>query len=252
MDLDLSHLWRAVSQRLIPLIISIIVVGLLTGAVSFYLIKPEYEATAKLLVQDKQTETPVASRDLLVNRDLLATYAEIMTSNQIVEDVISRLQLSTTVEELVKKIRIKSTAESLIFSVIVQDEEYQRAALIVNGLAETFQLKLNSIMKVDNVSILDPAKVDVESLPVRPKPFLNMAVASVLTLVMFILITVFMELTNNTIRTEEEAEKILGLPVLGVMGTYSQKARKKYKPKQETEGGANYEEGENPQTGLSG
>lgn len=252
MDLDITQVWKAVSQRLIPLVLCVILVVALTGVASFYLIPPEYEATAKLLVQDKQPESSFVSRDLLMNRELVTTYAEIITSNQIVENVIQRLQLDTTVEKLVKQIRIRSSEDSLIFSVVVRDHEYRRAAMIVNGLAETFQSRLGSIMLVDNVSILDPAKVEYDPLPVRPKPFVNMAVAAVLSIFMFVLITVCMELTNNTIRTEEEAEKILGLPVLGVMGVYNQKTRKKYKAKQETEGGVAYEEGENPQAGLSG
>ncbi|MBC7343542.1 MAG: lipopolysaccharide biosynthesis protein [Clostridia bacterium] len=53
--------------------------------------------------------------------------------------------------------------------------------------------------------------------PIKPNPRLNMAVAAVLGLMVAVVLSFVMEMLDNTIRTADDVEKRLGLPVLGTV-----------------------------------
>ena len=71
-------------------------------------------------------------------------------------------------------------------------------------------------MNIDNVNILAKATVGENPSPVKPQPLLNIAIAlsgwfngrgwTCLPL----------EYLDNTVKNEQDIEKILGLPVLGI------------------------------------
>lgn len=206
-----------------------------TGLISYYLITPEYEATAKLIVQSESES--VNYSELLSNRELLKTYGEVLRSNQITEDVIRRLGLAISPEQLQKKLRTQSSGESLIVSVSVRDQDYRLAVAIVNTFAQSFLDNIHQIMRVGNVTILDQAKEDVRVKPVRPKPLLNMALALIVAIVLFALFVLYKEMTNSTIRSAEEVEHILHLPLLGLIPDLHAKTLKNKRKDMETRRG---------------
>ncbi|UFJ42498.1 Wzz/FepE/Etk N-terminal domain-containing protein [Brevibacillus humidisoli] len=219
MDLSIAQLWKALLQRWVYMLVWCGLAVAATGLISLYLIEPEYEATTKLIVQGESIES-VDYSQLLSNRELLTTYGEVMRSNQIAEDVIRRIGLSISPEELLEKLRIHSSDQSLIVTVSARDRDYGQAVVIANAFAQSFLDNIHQIMKVGNVTILDPAREKAIVEPVRPRPLLNMALALVVGIVLFSLFVLYQELINNTIRSEEEAEQLLGLPILGVIADH--------------------------------
>ena len=78
-----------------------------------------------------------------------------------------------------------------------------------------------NIMSVDNVNILAPAEVTENISPVKPKPLLNIAIALVAGLMAGIGIAFILEYLDNTLKSEEDIERYLEIPVLGVIPTIS-------------------------------
>lgn len=227
MDIEISDVWKIMKRRFLMILAFIIVSLTATGLISFYLIQPEYEGTAKLLIQSQNTNNQNVYDDVETNQNLITTYGEIIKSNRIAEDVINRLSLNITSKELLEQVKVHATEESLITSVTVRDHDPDRAVAIANGFAQSFYNNLDAIMKVDNVSILDEAKLPANPIPVRPKPYLNMSVAFVLTLVVGVCLALLMEFLDRTVKTEENIEELLGLPVLGVVVHFNGKKKKK-------------------------
>jgi len=98
---------------------------------------------------------------------------------------------------------------------------------IANGIAATFQQEIKTIMSVDNVQILAEAKVPAVPSPVKPKPYLNIAIAFVVGLMASVGIIFLLEYLDNTIKTEQDVEQILGLSVLGAIATIDYKTEDK-------------------------
>src|SRR5699024_2413698 len=82
---------------------------------------------------------------------------------------------------------------------------------------ETFQDKIHDIMNVDNVSVLTKAIMGDDPSPVAPKPMLNIAIAIVLGGMAGIGIAILLAYLDKMITTEDDIEKQLGLPLLGVI-----------------------------------
>jgi len=76
-----------------------------------------------------------------------------------------------------------------------------------------------------NLQVISKAMVPVK--PVKPKKTLNVAIAAVLGVMISIGLAFVMEFFDNTVRTQEDVERKLGLPVLGTIPQYSSKNIKK-------------------------
>ena len=91
------------------------------------------------------------------------------------------------------------------------------AASIANTTAEVFKKEIVTIMNVDNVSILAEATVGENQAPIKPQPLLNIAIALVVGLMAGVGLAFLLEYLDNTVKNEQDIEKLLGLPVLGTI-----------------------------------
>jgi capsular polysaccharide biosynthesis protein len=74
-----------------------------------------------------------------------------------------------------------------------------------------------NIFEVDNVSVLWTAEVADAQSPVKPQPMLNIAIALVVGLMAGVGLAFLLEYLDNTVKNEQDVEKNLGLPILGVI-----------------------------------
>jgi len=82
-------------------------------------------------------------------------------------------------------------------------------------------------MNIDNVNILSKAKVEENPAPIKPKPLLNMALALVVGLMLGIGIAFLLEYLDNTIKSEQDIERLLQVPVLGAVAAFDHTNKKK-------------------------
>ncbi len=71
------------------------------------------------------------------------------------------------------------------------------------------------IMKVDNVQVIDQAQVPRN--PVKPRPMLNMIIAGFLGIMISLGMVFVMEYLDNTIKSPNDVERYLGLPIIGAI-----------------------------------
>ncbi|QAY67217.1 YveK family protein [Paenibacillus protaetiae] len=217
--MELKQYWTIVRKRLWMIALIVIIFCLSTGIYSYYLVKPQYEATAKLIVNDYK-----GSSSLLTTMDLgaidstvklIKTYKEIIKTPRIMKQVASDYpQLNESYGDLIGKVNVSSVNETQVMSISVKDESYGHAAQIANAVALVFQKSVPSLMKVDNISVLDQADPSESHGPVAPNPKMNIAVAFMLGLMLGIGIAFLLDYLDDSINTEEDVERILGLPVL--------------------------------------
>ena len=124
-----------------------------------------------------------------------------------------------TAAQLKEKITVGSEKDSQVVNLSVQDPNADVAAQIANKTAEVFKKEIANIMNVDNVSILAKADIAENPAPIKPRPLLNVAIAIVVGLMAGVGLAFLLEYFNNTIKNEQDIEKILGLPILGVIAT---------------------------------
>ncbi|GEN36014.1 YveK family protein [Aneurinibacillus danicus] len=189
-----------------------------SAGITYLVMTPVYQAKSELLVNKSQegSKTGTISRnDIESNLQLIETYNVVMKSPRVMDKVAQKMGQPDRVSALTSQISVSAVKDSQVISIEAKDPDKQRAAMLVNTVAQTFQEEITNIMKVDNVQILTKAKADTNGGPVQPKPIVNMAVAFVIGLIFSMALAFLLEYLDNTLKTEEDIEKHLGLPVIG-------------------------------------
>lgn len=216
--ISLKELFGTMRKRLSLILIIAFTAMLVSGVVSYYFLTPIYQASTQMLVnQQKNDQAAYNPGEVQTNLQLINTYNVIIKSPAILEIVIKNLDLDMSVTELNGKITVGSESESQVVTVSVQDSDAERATEIANEIASVFKSEIVKIMNVDNISILAKAELAENQAPIKPQPLLNVAIALVVGLMAGVGLAFLLEYFDNTIKNEQDIEKILGLPVLGVI-----------------------------------
>ncbi|MFF2447148.1 YveK family protein [Neobacillus sp. NPDC058068] len=218
--ISLKELLETLKKRLLLIVSITLIAAIVSGVVSYFLLTPIYQASTQILVNQQKNEQSVYSpSEVQTNLQLINTYNVIITSPAILDIVVNELNLKMTASQLKGKITVGSEKDSQVVNLSVQDPDALVAAQIANKTAEVFQKEIPKIMKVDNVSILAKADISENPAPIKPRPLLNVAIAIVVGLMAAVGFAFLLEYFNNTIKNEQDVEKILGLPILGVIAT---------------------------------
>jgi capsular polysaccharide biosynthesis protein len=232
--ISLKELIQTLKKRMSLIIILTLMAVLVSAAISYFVLTPIYQSSTQLLVNksnDDQQSFNVG--EVQTNLQLINTYNVIMKSPAILDIVIDDLKLDITTKELNEKITVQSEKDSQVVTIAVQDEDPKQAAAIANKIAEVFQTEIVKIMNVDNVSILAKAELGENPSPIKPQPLLNIAIALVVGLMAGVGLAFLLEFLDNTVKTEQDIEKGLELPVLGVIPTITDSEFQKVAHRQE-------------------
>lgn len=223
-EIELRQYWDVLCKRWVIVVVLPLIAALTSGIVSFFMIRPTYQASTTLIVGQKASEAGQAAAQMLDNSVLMAnqqlarTYATIAQSRAVEQNVIKDLNLSLTVEELNKLISVDQVKTTEILEIQVSNTNPELAASIANSMGREFSKAVIGIKKVDSVSIVDTAVTPDK--PVKPNKTLNVLIAFVVGLMAAVGLVFLLEYLDNTIKTSEDVEKLLGIPVLGVIPNY--------------------------------
>ncbi|MFT4414722.1 YveK family protein [Fredinandcohnia humi] len=227
--ISLKELFQTIRKRL-SLIILITVIAIATsGVISYFFLTPIYQSSTQILVNQAKSEDQMFNyNEVQTNLQLINTYNVIIKSPAILELVKAELELESTIKELNEKITVSNEQNSQVVNITVEDEEPEDAAEIANTIASVFKEEIVKIMSIDNVNILSPAVVLENQAPVKPQPVLNMAIAMVVGLMAGVGLAFLLEYLDNTIKTEQDIERLLELPVLGTIAQIDLEAEGEY------------------------
>lgn len=218
--ISLKELFQTLKKRLALIIIIAALATVTSGIVSYFFLTPIYQSSTQILVNKSKSEEEVYNyNEVQTNLQLINTYNVIIKSPAILDKVIKQEKLNMSAGALNELITVGSEQDSQVVNITVQNEDPQKAADIANAIAKTFQTEISKIMNVDNVTIITQAQIGENPSPIEPKPVLNMAIALVVGLMAGIGIAFLLEYLDNTIKTEQDIENQLSLPVLGAITT---------------------------------
>lgn len=222
--IELRQYWNVLRKRWIIMVALPLIAALTSGVISFFVIKPVFQASTTLIVGKKAAEPGQAAAQILDNSVLLAnqqlakTYASIAQSRTVEQNVIKDLNLPLTVEGLDSMISIKPIKTTEILEIQVTNTDSELAASIANTMAQEFSKAVIEIKKVDSVSIVDAAVIPDK--PIKPNKTLNVLIAFVAGFMASAGLVFLLEYLDNTVKTSNDVENLLGIPVLGIIPNY--------------------------------
>ncbi len=182
------------------------------------------------------------NRNLDYNKSLLSTYAQMLASNKTIEKVAKNLHIKESVSEVKSNVTIEPIGESQLLSIKVKSSEPKVAMNIANEIPKVFDDKDLTIEVVDKA--IEPTKpmpkldesgnpVEEEALaqPVKPNKIKKVITNTVIGLVLGATISLFVVFSikymDNKVRTEQQIQRELELPILGVVPNINPKGGKK-------------------------
>ena len=219
-EIELREIFFILRKRLAIILILVILSVVSSAFASFFILDKQYQASTTIIVGSRNTFLYTETKDLQLSditmyQKLLKTFSEIAKSRMVSEKVIDNLNLGISIEALQKKIIVTTVGDTQMMTIKVTDLNPETAASIANNLANIFKSEVAQIMQVENVEIIDPAIVPKS--PIRPRPKLNIGIAFVLALMVGVGLSLLLEYLDHTIKTPDDIEKYIDLPVLGVI-----------------------------------
>ena len=248
---------------------------------------PIYQASSTLLVNEAPGTQGTDYSSVMTSQRLTQTYAEMLTKQPVLDEVIDQLSLPMEASDLKRMITVQPVRDTQLIDIKVEDIDPVRAAAIANavGIAfanqnkamqearyastkESLKSQLDDIqLQIDGISTSLAALGDVpesqaererldnvlsqyrqtyaytlqsyeqvrlaeaETIsnvvqaenavppkgPISPKVFQNTALAGVVGAMLAVGVIFLIEALDDTIRSPDEVERYLQLPVLGVI-----------------------------------
>lgn len=213
------HEYLQIFRKRWALIVAITLISTVTSAVlSYFVIKPTYKADISVII-GKQENDPSAPKinynDVMMYQKLVKTYSEFAKSRTVAEDVINKMNLNIKVEALQSMISVSPKGDTEFLTITVKSKDPKTAMNIANQLAKSLKEVSANVKKIDNVVLLDDAQLP--TTPDNPKPLLNIIIAFFIGVMVSIGLAFLIEYMDNTVKTPEEIEKLIGMPVIGII-----------------------------------
>ncbi|MDX1259498.1 MULTISPECIES: YveK family protein [unclassified Exiguobacterium] len=213
--ISLQELFSILRKSLWRILALTIVAAVISFAVSTFLIKPTYQAGTQILVTPKKQENDVIDASQVQSSvTLVNTYRVIIKSPAILEKVQAEVENAPdNIGALNNMITVESEQNSQVINVSVQNTDAALASNVANSVAKVFSEDITDLMNVDNVKVLSVS--GIPTAPVSPNIILNTAIAAVVGFLLGVGLAFLREVLDRRIRTEEQVQQILDLPVLG-------------------------------------
>ncbi len=174
---------------------------------------PKYSTyTTIALVKSNNDSTTITQNDVMLNKNLINTYSEIVKSKKVLKQVKKDLSLKESINTISKEISVSSVNDTEIIKISVQDKDPVKAFNITKSISKVFTKEIQNIYEMNNVSVVDAPEIStvVSNNTVNRDAVLGAAAGLFLSIGIIFIIYYF----DDTIKYNDNIEEELGLPVL--------------------------------------
>lgn len=223
--IDLLELLGVVRRHIVALLLTTVLAAAAGFAVSKFLMTPQYQASALMIVNTRQDTTANVTSDQLNSASkLVSTYSIIVKSDTVLNQVIANLGLNMSYETLADKVGVAAVDDTQVMEITVTDANPDGARQVCEQITQVAPDAILTAVEAGSVKVISAASVDPD--PVSPNVMRNTAIAGVLGLVVCLGVLFLQVLLDNKINTEEDVTKQLGLNVIGVIPDYENGGKK--------------------------
>lgn len=231
-EIDLLEIFAVLRGRIVQIFGVGIILAAIVGLCTLFLIKPKYESTSKLYIVGESSSI-ISLTSLQAGSQLAQDYIYLVQSRPVLEKVINNLGLDMQYDDLSDIITLNNPTDTRILEITVQTDDPYIAKQIVDEIGKVAVERIKDIMGVDPPTTVEYGHVS--DTQVSPSLKKNVAITFAGGVCVSCFVVIVLYLLNNTISTEEDIEKYLGINNLGVIpieeGSVEQMMRDKRKRK---------------------
>lgn len=218
MTLDLRRISYILRKRLKLIVFITLIVTIMSAVISVFALTPVYEAKISVVIGKAAGISDNSSynlSDVTMYQKLVKTYAKVAKSENVAESALDLMDIDLTTEELLEMLSVSPQEDTQIMDINVQSINPEEAKKIVSSITIAFIERAEELIPNGNIEILDQPKIPKK--PVKPNKKLNVLIAFFLGLMISVGLVFVLEYMDNSIKTKEEVEKYLDLPVVGII-----------------------------------
>ncbi len=215
MEIDVKELLKFFISKIKIIILCTFIFAIIGIIYVNFIIVPMYHSSTTLILvsNDNSKNSTMLQSEVTLNKNLVATYSEIVKSRTVLTKVIDELHLDTDVANLSNQITVTSVENTEIIKIEVSDESAEKAQKIAKTTAEVFKDEVQKIYNLTNVSVVDKAYLAEKPYNINPIKQLTIFTCAGIVAGAFILFLIFY--FDTSIKSSEEIEEKLSLPVVG-------------------------------------
>lgn len=208
--MTLLELFQLLKKHLKLVITLPVVCAIVMGIASFAMMDNTYTATTSMYILAKTDGGQMSYNDLSASQMLSNDIATLLDSNSVKSGAAKDLGLSDLDDY---KIAVSSETTTRVITLSVTGTDAKETAKVARAMANSVSTVAQNVGAAQSINVVDEAKTP-ES-PSGPKRLLYVAVAFLAGVFIAIAYVVLADILNMRIRGAEEAEELLGIPVVG-------------------------------------
>ena len=222
--ISLQEIAYALKKRWKLIALITIAATLVSAILSFFVIKPQYEAKTKLFIGKQETSQNTANydNDIMMYQKLMKTYSELVKTSDLVTKAVKSANLNYNQNEIkgiLNNLTANPSADTQILDLSFKGENPKEVLKVTEAITNEFISESKELIPNGNVQVIQ--KPQLPEHPVSPNKKLNILIAFVLGLMVGVGVVLLIEYLDNTFKSREELEKTLDLPIIGTIPDYN-------------------------------
>lgn len=223
-ELDLKEIFNLFWNKKVQILLIVSIFMVIGVIYSLGFVKPVYTSSTTLVLakmddkNDGKGESSVTTSDLTLNSKLVSTYSELVKSKKVLRAVIANLGMNLDENVLRNNVSVSSVKNTELIEIKVTNEDPAVAAKVANEIAKVFTENVKEMYNLNNVHVMDQAEVPENPSNIHHSR--NVIIFGLIGVVVSVVYVLLLNMLDTTVKSAEDVEKLLGLPVLASIPVY--------------------------------
>lgn len=213
LDIHFDEFFILLKKNWRLLLYTTLVCTLLAGFITFFVMERQYRSTIRLFLKPEIIEGSNNNTQISFNNAMVNNYVEILKGNRIQRQAAEKLGVST--KTLKTSLRINHEKDTQIIAISAVTPQPNQSQDFVDTVADIFTNYARNELDVTNITVVDASQLP--SVPISPNHQKNLIFGFLVGLFSGLGYLLVKSLLDTRIHNKEEAERYLGIPLLGTV-----------------------------------
>lgn len=191
---------------------------ILSVYIAFVLIEPVYQANTKIFVGKEATEQSdekYSNNDVQMYQQLLKTYAELIKTNDLLEDSIRYQNYDIKSSDILKKLTVTPKADTQILEISYRNKDKVLARDILSLITDELISKSSRLIPNGKLEVVETVRIPEK--PISPNKKLIVIIGFSIGILLTIGIVFIKNFIADPFKNNDEIEEMLSVPVIGMI-----------------------------------
>lgn len=186
--------------------------------IAFTLIEPVYQANTKIFIGKETTEQSdekYSNNDVQMYQQLLKTYAELIKTNDLLEDSIRYQNYDIKSSDILKKLTVTPKADTQILEIRYKNKDKVLARDILSLITDELISESSRLIPNGKLEVVETVRIPEK--PISPNKKLIIIIGFSVGILLTIGIVFLKNFITDPFKNNDEIEEMLSVPVIGMI-----------------------------------